>query len=230
MIRNIKITDLECAIAIPDKLENPANVILYMIYPKMEGLTADWIESQSNRYDTPIIVIYIPDNQWNNYLTPWPEPGEAKGFPPFSGDALRFLETLENQVIPSCEKIIDHSDIFHRYLVGVSLSGLFTLWQWIKTDLFTSIACLSGSFWYNGFIEWFNIQKLPVGRGKTYFLLGEAEPKAQVMTYRSVGENTEKIVDRLQKNGIPTVFQWVPGNHFFNPLGRAELGIKNLLF
>lgn len=36
-------------------------------------------------------------------------------------------------------------------MAGVSLSGLFALWQWLMNDTFRNIISLSGSFWYAGF-------------------------------------------------------------------------------
>lgn len=229
MIHNINVSDLTVSIVIPDGLTKPAKTILYMIYPRMVGFPDNWLDTHANRYETPIAVVYVPADRWNDYLTPWPEPGETKDAQPFAGLASQFLDVIGGEVIPACEALIKPANEFSRQLLGVSLSGLFTLWQWPGCNLFESIACLSGSFWYAGFVKWFETQKLDKRKGNAYFLLGEAEPRAHIVAYRSVGDNTEAIVERLKASGIPTTFQWVPGNHFANTLGRAELALSHLL-
>ena len=199
--------------------------LIYMIYPDMVTFTDEWQEKMANQYKVSIAVIYIPSSQWNDLLTPWPEPGEAKGFPPFAGKAESFLATLQSKIIPTVESRIRFTNNFERDLLGVSLSGLFTLWQWLQCSFFKSIASLSGSFWYNGFIEWFDSQKIQYKTGKAFFLLGKQEPKAPVKAYQSVGINTESIVERLKQTGIDVEFEWVAGDHFANPIPRAELAI-----
>ncbi|MDE6638872.1 MAG: hypothetical protein K2K32_11640 [Muribaculaceae bacterium] len=41
------------------------------------------------------------------------------------------------------------------------MSGLFALWQWMVCDTFRNIASLSGSFWYEGFMEWMKSRTIP---------------------------------------------------------------------
>lgn len=79
-----------------------------------------------------------------------------------------------------------------------------------------------------GFIDWFSKQTIPHKQGKAFFLLGTEEPKSHIKAYRSVGVNTEKIVTDLKKAGIDTTFEWVPGNHFANPMERAERAFSHL--
>lgn len=202
--------------------------IIYMIYPALVPFKHEWIREMSDKYKTPIAVVYIPADGWNDMLTPWAEPGETHDSPPFAGKGETTLKILQDQVIPEVEKSLGLENIEERNLIGVSLSGLFTLWQWIKCDTFKSIACLSGSFWYPDFLQWFEKQPIPVKTGSSYFLLGEKEPKAWIKAYRSVGVNTETIVKDLQSHGIPVTFQWVPGDHFADPTGRAEHALKFL--
>lgn len=77
--------------------------VTYMIYPEIAGFTDQLLSSFSQKYDTAIVMVYVPAQQWNNYLTPWPEPGEAKGFPPFAGDARMFLQILTDEIVPQAE-------------------------------------------------------------------------------------------------------------------------------
>lgn len=225
MIKQIEIKDLKC-----DCVPYPASdKVVYMIYPAIVPFEDKWIEEMSQKYRVPIVVIYIPADGWNDMLTPWPEPGETPDSPPFAGKAAQTLKVIKEDVIPQAEKTLGMENVLERDLIGVSLSGLFTLWQWLNNDIFQSIASLSGSFWYPGFMEWFEKQPKPVKKGQAYFLLGKKEPKAWIKAYRSVGENTETIVKTLNSFGIRTTLQWVEGDHFADPTGRAEDALKALL-
>lgn len=206
-----------------------STIITYMIYPALVQLETKWIERMAELHRENLAMIYVAADDWNNVLTPWPEPGEARGFPPFAGKATEFLKTLQEEILPGVEKICALSGDFTRNLMGVSLSGLFTLWQWMICDTFNSISCLSGSFWYDGFLDWFEHQVMPPKSGKAYFLLGEDEPHSNVKAYQCVGINTETIVERLKKSGINVSFEWVEGNHFSRPVHRAEKGLAALV-
>lgn len=224
MIKNFQIDSYACTAAVGQQSAK----VVYMIYPHVDGFTDAWLGEMSLRCGVTIVMVYVPLDRWNDDLTPWPEAAEAKGFQPFGGKAADFYNELVTKIIPSAETTLGLSGITRRDLIGVSLAGLFTLWQWMQHDVFTSIGCLSGSFWYEGFIEWFENQQIPQKSGKAYFLLGTAEPKAKIMAYRSVGVNTEAVVKRLQSAGIACRFDWVPGNHFANPLPRAERALDAL--
>lgn len=197
--------------------------VVYMIYPDVQDyFPASWLQGLADTYKVSIVMVYVPLDGWDDMLTPWPAPGVPKGCPPFAGKSAETLETLQEDIIPQCESAMGINDNVKRSLLGVSLAGLFTLWQWMRCDTFQSIACLSGSFWYTGFLEWFDAQPIPRKSGKAYFLLGRQEPKAPVKAFRSVGVNTEAIYNRLKAGGIQTRFDWVPGAHTSNPLQRAE--------
>ena len=202
--------------------------IAYLVYPGTDPLPKKWLSDLSNEYGVTICVVHVPADRWNDLLTPWAEPSEAKGFPPFGGKASEFLKKFQEKIIPEIEKVAKIYQLKSRNLIGVSLSGLFSLWQWMFCDTFTSIASLSGSFWYPGFLEWFENKTLPIKIGKAFFLLGEKEPKAKIKAYQSVGINTEKIVEKLKSKGYHVSFEWVSGDHFSNPLKRVELAFRNL--
>lgn len=204
-----------------------SSTVVYMLYPQVVGfMPSEWVGSMANKYGISIVMVNIPDDQWNDALTPWPEAGETPQSPAFAGHGDDFIKLLQQSIIPQCEAISGVPS--HRYLVGVSLAGLFTLWQWLQYSTFESIACLSGSFWYPGFMDWFDSRNIEPKSGRAIFLLGLKEPKAWIKAYRCVGVNTESIVSRLKSYDINVDFEWVPGNHTAFPLQRAEAAIKYL--
>ncbi len=183
-------------------------------------ILASWIEPAAKKYGTGIAVITGMD--WQNVFSPWPAKGVPKGDPDFKGESPEFLKLLQTSVIPRIETSVGATKDVKRTLVGVSMSGLFALWQWMLCDTFTNIASLSGSFWYEGFTDWMRSRPVPEKQGEAFFLLGDQEPKSKVKAFNSVGENTQSIVNILSSAGIDVKFQSVPGNHYSDPIPRLE--------
>ena len=192
--------------------------IAYILYPM--DMLADWVEPASQKYDATIVVITGMD--WQNVFSPWAAPGVPKGTPDFKGESPEFLNLLQEKVIPQIEKTLGVAEDVERTLVGVSMSGLFALWQWMLCDTFRNIASLSGSFWYEGFVGWIKNLTIPKKSGKGYFLLGDQEPKSKVKAFSTVGTDTQEILALLENAGIDVEFQRVPGNHYSDPIPRLD--------
>ncbi|MCM1522186.1 MAG: hypothetical protein NC039_05995 [Muribaculaceae bacterium] len=217
--RTIDTNGLHCLCASPAGVRR----IAYILYPM--AMLADWIEQASTRYATAIVVITGMD--WDNDLTPWAASGVPKGSPDFKGDAPAFLGRLEG-LVKDVETSIGTVNPDDRSLIGVSLSGLFTLWEWPQSTLFRNIASLSGSFWYEGFMEWFGRQDFQTKTGLAYFLLGDKESHSKVKTFDTVGANTLAIVSHLKSAGVHTEFESVPGNHYQFPIQRLDRAMTAL--
>lgn len=221
MALNIKIDNLQCLCS--DYKCN--SKIAYILYP-IEGFLDKWIDQAAKDYGTTIVVITGMD--WQNVFSPWPAKGVPAGSPDFKGESGEFLDKLQQDVIPEIESKIGFHVTPERSLIGISMSGLFALWQWMLCDTFSNIASLSGSFWYEGFIDWFDKQQIYNKSGQAFFLLGTQEPKSVVKAFQSVGIATEAIVSRLKNDGINVRFMSVPGNHYSNPLPRLEAAFSAL--
>ena len=172
-----------------------------------------WLDEVARRYN--ICVATITGMDWDNDLTPWTAPGVPAGPPTFKGNGNIFLSTLRTAVLPAIEKEVGTVSP-QRTLLGISLSGLFALWQWIGCDTFTNIVSLSGSFWYRGFTEWFsaNIGSKIDSRGKIFLSLGRQEPMSRNPIFRTVGVCTAQILAVLRAHGVYTEFIWEPGDHY----------------
>ncbi|MDE6048692.1 MAG: hypothetical protein K2G09_03245 [Paramuribaculum sp.] len=183
MIKTIEIGTLKC-VCIPNRASKR---VVYMIYPAVSVFSEDWLTQQAEKNSCSLVAIYVAPDEWDNLLTPWQAPGVPKGSAPFKGQASEFYDMLISKVIPEAENTLATGEIDRRDLAGVSLAGLFTLWQWMQFNTFHSIACISGSFWYSGFMEWFESQQIHSKEGLAYFLLGIEEPKANIKAFRPVG-------------------------------------------
>ncbi len=191
----------------------------------MDMLTG-WIEPAAEKYGVTIVVVTGMD--WQNVFSPWPAPGVPKGTADFEGDSPAFLAILQQKLIPAVETALGISTDVERTLVGVSMSGLFALWQWMMCDTFRNIASLSGSFWYKGFVDWMKERPVPAKTGKAYFLLGNQESRSNVKAFNSVGEDTAQIVTLLRDAGIDVEFRSVPGNHYSDPIPRLNSAFEAL--
>lgn len=214
MIQKIDIDGLQCLCGSCNSKEK----IAYILYP-MDALS-DWIEPAAQKYGVTIVVITGMD--WQNVFSPWPSRGVPKGTPDFKGESPEFLKQLQQKVLPVVENEFGMSQEVDRTIVGVSMSGLFALWQWMLCDTFQNIASLSGSFWYEGFVDWMKSLVIPKKSGMGYFLLGDQEPKSKVKEFSTVGTATQEILKLLRIAGIDVEYQSVPGDHFANPIPRLD--------
>ena len=202
-----------------------ARRIAYILYPM--DVPAALVQHLAEAYGTAVAVITGMD--WDNDLTPWPAPGVPKGSPDFEGLAPEFLRRLTGTVVPAIDSALALPADAERSLVGVSLSGLFTLWQWAESNFFASIATLSGSYWYEGFAAWVQAQPFSGKSGhRCYMLLGADEPRAANSIFRRVGTCTEEIVGYLRRRGIDVTYETVPGNHYQHAQARLEKALAHL--
>ena len=220
MKKRLNIEGLDCLCCVNENTQD----IAYILYPM--DVLGEWIETASQKYGVSIVVITGMD--WDNVFSPWPAPGQPPGSPDFRGESKEFLEKLQKDVIPWIENQLGFTTQPLRTLVGVSMSGLFALWQWMLCHTFLNIASLSGSFWFPGFIEWMRQRVVPAKKGKGFFLLGKQESKSNVKAFDSVGKNTAEIISILEKAEIKVEFQSVPGNHYSDPLPRLDKAFSAL--
>ena len=195
--------------------------ICYMILP--EGIRedlADGIKALSEKYAVSIVV--IPGVNWNDELTPWPADGVFKKAKPFSGHASSFLDKLTNEMIPETEKRMGVVDA-ERTILGVSLSGLFAIWAAFNTDAFTNVISISGSLWYDGFVDWMS-ENIPSPQvQKVCVLLGEQEKNAKDKRMATVEERSILAANILKAKTTAAVsFEVVEGTHFSPILPRLE--------
>ena len=203
------------------------NKICYMIRPEgIKGDLDDGLKGLSEKFGVSIAVIEAVD--WNNDLTPWPAEGVFKKAKPFGGKAAVFLDKLTNEIIPETERDMGIEDA-ERTLLGVSLSGLFAVWAAFNTDAFANIVSISGSLWYDGFVEWMKEQTPSPQLKKVCMLLGEKEKNSKEKRMATVEERTLSAADILKAKGQAAVsFELVEGTHFSPILPRLERAMMTL--
>lgn len=213
MMETMRIGGLSC-----DFVNTESARICYILAPI--PLDGRQITECAKRYDYTIVVVHGMD--WDNDLTPWAAPGVLPKDECFRGKASDFLACLLREVMPQMERTLCMDSVVERTLVGVSLSGLFALWAWMKCDAFTNIGSISGSFWYDGFADWLsNANKYPKD-GFAYLSLGDKETENVNPRYRTVEKCTVRIAQTLHEAGVRMMFEMTPGTHFAPIYPRLE--------
>ena len=208
-------------------IKQSTNKIYYMILPEgIKGNLYDGLKGLSGKHGISIAV--IEDVNWNDDLTPWPAVGVFKKAKPFGGKATVFLNKLTREIIPEVERELGIEDA-ERTLLGVSLSGLFAVWAAFNTDAFSNIISLSGSLWYDGFVEWMKEQTPSPRLERVCVLLGEKEKNAKEKRMATVEERTFAAADILKAKSQAVVsFELVEGTHFSPILPRLERAMMAL--
>ena len=200
-----------------------------MILPEgIKGDLHEGLKRLSEKHDVSFVV--IEDVNWNDDLTPWPAEGVFKKAKPFGGKAATFLNKLTNEIIPETERSMGIENA-ERTLLGVSLSGLFAVWSAFNTDAFTNIISISGSLWYDGFVEWMKEQTPSPQLKKVCMLLGEKEKNSKEKRMATVDERTLTAANILKaKSQASVLFELVEGTHFSPIMPRLERAFEAIVF
>ena len=154
--------------------------IIYIILPhKLPEDELPVLEKLASRFETNIVT--ISEMEWNNDLTPWKAPAVKEG--EFGGHASRFLDRLKEDLFFNLESGLKIRKP-KRYLMGLSLAGLFTVWAAVREPLFEGVASISGSFWYDGFAEWL-LKQDTLKCVRFHISLGEKEKETKVKRLNS---------------------------------------------
>ncbi|MDE6280601.1 MAG: alpha/beta hydrolase [Oscillospiraceae bacterium] len=163
---------------------------------------------------------------WNRELSPWEAPRAFHDGEDFGGLGPALLDTLTQQIIPLTENHLGYAPEF-RGIAGYSLAGLFALWAVYQTDLFDRAASISGSLWFDGFLEF---MKNHTPKAKFIYLsLGDKEKLAKNPRLAAVEDCTRQAVELLGTHNIPVVFEMNRGGHFQDIPARIARGVSSLM-
>lgn len=159
-------------------------------------------------------LVAIKVDNWNSDLSPWEAPA-VFGNESFGGKAAAALDEV-------LKLTGDPSKTY--YIGGYSLAGLFAIWAAYQTDVFKGVAAASPSVWFPGFSDYMAERKLCAN--SVYLSLGDKEEKTRNPVMATVGDNIRKAHELLKAQGVNTVLEWNPGNHFKDPDIRMAKGFE----
>ena len=174
------------------------------------------------------MVVRVPVRDWSDSLTPWPAAGVRPGAEDFGGKATETLAELTGTVIPAVEAAHGLSPA-RRAICGYSLGGLFALYSFTREpSTFSACACLSGSVWYEGWVEYLRRHCSGNAGRYTYLSIGRKERRAGPPIMRSVQDDLEACADILRASGCAVDLVVGPGNHMQHHTERLSAGLKAL--
>jgi len=165
-----------------------------------------------------VSVLRITPNDWNADLSPAAAPKVFASGADFAGHAENFLSDVLRAVDYAQAQ---HGPYEKRILMGYSMAGLFALWACTKTARFTHAGSVSGSLWFDGFIESFIQQDLSHLRG-AYLSHGAREHRSKSARLQRIDACTRNAYDHLIACGVPAKYEINPGGHFDDPDGRLK--------
>jgi len=173
-------------------------------------------------------LVSIDGVDWDAELSPWPEPKAFRTGEDFAGRAREYLSVLTKEIMPAAETAAGIAPEY-RAIAGYSLSGLFALWSLYQTDLFSRLASMSGSLWYDGFMDFMRKNSLERVPQRAYFSLGDKESSTKNQRMAKVGNCTRAAADILLDSGAEVVFRYNEGGHFVNVPERIAEGLRWML-
>ncbi len=169
--------------------------------------------------NSPFALAALEISDWNSELSPWTTP-PVFGKEPFGNGAGDTLDYLENALIPELKNRFGSE--LPIILGGYSLAGLFSLWTAYTSENFNSVAAVSPSVWFPGWLDFID-SRSPYAKS-IYLSLGKKEEKARNRTMAAVGDNIRRQYDMFKESGINCVLDWNEGNHFTEPEIRTAKG------
>lgn len=164
----------------------------------------------------PFWLACFASDDWNRDYSPWPAPALFAKEPPFAGGGAETLEWMKTALLP--ELAAKTGGAFTPQstgILGYSLAGLFALWTFYGSGLFSMTGSCSGSLWFDGWMDYANTHTAPAG-SRVYLSLGDKEEKARNPRMAAVGGATRRMADLLKAdaNVIETTLEWNAGGHF----------------
>ena len=204
----------------------PDRPVIYLNTFEEEGRQIYELAQAANCPDFSLVA--VSGLAWNHDLSPWETPSLTSAGEPFTGGGEAYLSLLIGTILPQAEAMLP-GPVSWRGIAGYSLAGLFAVYSLYQTDRFARAASISGSLWFPNMKEYIFSHKMKRRPDCLYFSLGDKEHKTRNSVMRAVRRNTEEIQAFYQAQGIDTVFQLNPGNHFQNAQERTVRGIQWML-
>ncbi len=182
-----------------------------IIYTQLSSEVAETIAELLT--DTGVVLVALEDVDWERDLSPWPTAKAFRSGNDFTGGADAYLKDLTEMIVPAVEELLDIVPAY-RGIVGYSLAGLFSIYALYRTTLFSRAASVSGSLWYDGFLDYLKANSPILLPDRVYFSLGDREREVRNPRLAAVEACTSEAEKYFQALGAKTIFELNPGNHF----------------
>ena len=173
-------------------------------------------------------LISIEGVDWNKNMSPWYAKKVFKSDKDFAGKADEYLNILAYEIIPEIENKLGFIPM-DRGIVGYSMAGLFSIYSLYKTDIFNFAASISGSLWFDRFINYIKTNEISSKVKKIYLSLGDEEKNSKNYRIKQVEELTINAAQHFKSLGISSFYEENKGGHFTDAIERTVKGINWLV-
>lgn len=173
-------------------------------------------------------LVLITGLDWNRDMAPWDAPKVFQKGEPFFGGADAYLNVMIKELVPRAEAALP-GDAPWRGLAGYSLAGLFAVYALYQTALFARAACVSGSLWFPGFLEYARANQMKRTPERLYFSLGDREDQTRNPLLKEGRHRMEEMAALCEARGVSTAFRLSSGNHYQRAAERTAAGIGWIL-
>ena len=173
-------------------------------------------------------LVAVWNLDWNDDLSPWLAQPVFRNGDPFGGMADGYAAELSGTIVPGIEQRYGLQPAYCA-IAGYSLAGLFALYSAYRTSMFARIASVSGSLWYPGFADYAECHEMMRRPDRIYLSLGDKEERTANQYMKTVRDCTERLHEKYLLEGIDSVLEINPGNHFQDAGERLIKGIRWIL-
>ena len=210
----------EVAICLP---EGEFDTVFYTVEMNAKSVEAVWQQFENPNF----ALVGVTGVDWFGDLSPWPAPAVFRGAADFAGGAPALLHYLVNECIPQVEAQIGVPK--YRGISGYSLAGLFSVYAFYETALFTRVGCVSGSMWYDGFMDYIAARKPQVTEARIHFSVGDKEPRTKNKRMCIVDSCMKQADAMLREQGYESCFCYNEGDHMDNMPQRCRKAVQWLM-
>ncbi len=219
-IQGLTISDQRYSLYLPPNY-NILDINYPVVYMNGDNNIEEIINSIESYFDvdcSAFILLSVESGNWNRDFSPWPAPAVAKNSEDFSGGAYEYLSNLTKVIKPFIDAHYKtKTEPENTVLIGYSLGGLATLYSLYQFGTFGKIGSLSGSLWYDGWIEFISCNSPINTAAKVYLSLGKSEERSRNQRMAKVSNCTQKTFSILSKQLMSTenlILEWNNGGHF----------------
>ena len=203
----------------PAALPATAPLVLTCLQPHEADAVADLLTAR-------VHLLSLDRTDWEHAFSPWPAPRAFKKAPDFSGGATETLASL-GALLPAVEQRLGLQPRW-RGIAGYSLAGLFAAWSAYHASPFSRVACVSGSLWFDGWLDFATSRLLQTPPTRACFSLGDDEKNSRNPHLATVENATRATACHWLQQGIRATFALNPGGHFDDIAARTAAAINEL--
>lgn len=141
-----------------------------------------------------MMIGIVPGKRLDEY-TPWCSPALDPRYHNFGGQGEQYLSFLVQEIRPFINR--QYCTLVEREktgIMGFSLGGLISIYgASLYPEIFGRVGSLSGSFWYDGFLEYLRAAEISYLGSRIYIDVGELEGKNKSSIQQNMVENTKEI-------------------------------------